>query len=76
MEIRERAGRLVLEHLDEYPSQWVAISSVATKCGMTPEMLRKWVRRTEADGGARPSRAGLAQADSVIRDVRQGLSFL
>jgi len=54
VEIRERAVRLVLEHLGEYPSQWAAISSIATKCGMTPETLRKWVRRAEVDGGARP----------------------
>ncbi len=54
MEIRERAVRLVLEHLGEYPSQWAAISSIATKCGMTPETLRKWVRRAEVDG-ARPA---------------------
>jgi len=47
VEIRERAVRLVLEHQGEYPSQWAAISSIATKCGMTPETLRKWVRRAD-----------------------------
>ena len=50
MEIRERAGRLVLEYQGEYPSQWAAISSIATKCEMTRETLRKWVRRAEVDG--------------------------
>lgn len=54
MEIRERAGRLVLEHAGERPSQWAAITSIATKCGMTPETLHKWVRRAEVDAGARP----------------------
>jgi transposase len=55
VEIRERAVRLVvLEHQGEYPSQWAAIGSIATKCGMTPEPLPKWMRRAEVDGGARP----------------------
>ena len=48
-EVRERAVRLVFEHEREYASQWAAISSVATKLGMTPETLRKWVRRAETD---------------------------
>ena len=52
-EIRERAVRLVREHESEYPSQWAAITSIATKCGMTPETLRKWVRMTEVDLGQR-----------------------
>lgn len=53
-EMRERAARLVFDHQDEYDSQWAAISSVATKLGMTPETLRKWVRRAEIDEGQRP----------------------
>jgi transposase-like protein len=50
-EVRERAVRLVLEHAGEYASQWAAIESIAAKCGMTPETLRKWVRRAEVDAG-------------------------
>ena len=53
-EMREWAVRLVFEHQDEYDSQWAAITSVATKLGMTPETLRKWVRREEIDEGQRP----------------------
>ena len=30
-EVRERAVRMVLEHQDEYPSQWKAIESVSAK---------------------------------------------
>ncbi len=56
VEMRERAVRLVREHEDEYPSQWAAITSIASKCGMTPETLRKWVRGAEVDSG---ERAGL-----------------
>ena len=48
-ELRERAVRLVLEHQDEYPSQWAAISSIAHKFGVSAETLPKWVRGAETD---------------------------
>ena len=60
-EVRERAVRLVLEHRGEYESEWAALTSIAQKCGMTPETLRKWVRQTEIDGGRRP---GISTADA------------
>ena len=53
-EVRERAVRLVREHEGDYPSQWAAITSIATKCGMTAETLRHWIRTTEIDAGRRP----------------------
>ena len=53
-ELRERAVRMVLEHQHEFDSQWEAICSVAKKLGPTPETVRKWVRRSEIDGGTRP----------------------
>jgi transposase len=53
-EVRERAVRLVVEHRREYPNEWAAICSIAQKCGMTAETLRKWVRQSEVDGGRRP----------------------
>ena len=53
IEVRELAVRLVLEHRRDYPSQWAAISSIASKCGMTTETLRKWVRQAEVDSGGR-----------------------
>ena len=52
-EVRERAVRLVMEHRREYPNEWSAITSIAAKCGMTAETLRKWVRQAEVDGGRR-----------------------
>jgi transposase len=45
---------LVLEHLNEYDSQWAAITSIAKKMGCAPETLRSWVRRAERDAGTRP----------------------
>jgi transposase len=53
-EVRERAVRLVVEHRDEYPSEWAAIRSIADKIGVTAETVRSWVRRAEVDAGQRP----------------------
>ena len=46
--------RMVVEHPDDYSSEWAAITSVSSKLGMTPETLRVWVRRAQIDGGLRP----------------------
>ena len=53
-ELRERAMRLVREHRGEHPSEWATIESIAKKLGMTPETLRKWLRRDAVDHGHRP----------------------
>jgi transposase len=53
-EIRERAVRLVLDHEQEYPSQWKAICSIADKSDLNRETLRQWVRQRERDAGRRP----------------------
>ena len=52
-EVRERAIRLVVDHRDQYTSEWAAITSIADKGGMTPETLRKWIRRDQVDSGSR-----------------------
>ena len=38
-EVRERAVRMVLEHLGEHASQWAAIVSIAAKIGCTSQTL-------------------------------------
>ena len=52
--VRRQAVRLVVEHRGEYESEWAAITSIASKSGMTAETLRKWVRQAEIDEGLRP----------------------
>ena len=81
MELRERAVRLVLEHAGEHTSQWAAITSIATKCGMTPETLRKWVRRAEVDAGGRPGltpdeRKRLTELERENRELRRANEIL
>ena len=80
-EMRERAVRLVFDHQDEYDSQWAAITSVATKLGMTPETLRKWVRRAEIDEGQRPGlttteRERLKELEKENKELRRANEIL
>lgn len=79
--MRERAVRLVFDHQDEYDSQWAAITSVATKLGMTPETLRKWVRRAEIDEGQRPGlttteRERLKELEKENKELRRANEIL
>lgn len=53
-EVRERAVRLVLEHQAEYPSQWQAICSIASKIGCSPDSLKAWFRQARTDDGKSP----------------------
>ena len=73
--------RLVLEHQSDYPSQWAAISSIASKSGMTAETLRKWVRGAEVDAGARPGlmteeRDRLRELERENRELRRANEIL
>ena len=80
-ELRERAVRMVLEHQDEYGSEWEAICSVAEKLGPTPETVRKWIRRVEIDGGARPGvttaeKQRIRELERENRDLRRANEIL
>ena len=48
-EIRQRAVHLYQEQRNEYPIQWAAIVSIASKFGCTPETLRTWIKKFEAE---------------------------
>jgi len=70
-ELRERAVRMVAEVRPDYPSQWSAITAVASKLGIgTPETLRTWIRRGEVDTGRRPG-VTTEQAAEVARLKRE-----
>ena len=80
-EVRERAVRMVFEHLDEYSSEWAAITSVSGKLGMAAETLRHWVRRAQVDGGLRPGlspdeRKRLKELEKENRDLRRANEIL
>jgi len=69
-EMRERAVRMVLDHEDEYASQWEAICSVAEKLGPKAETVRLWVRRAETDRGvwSGPTTEQLAELKRLKRE--------
>ncbi len=80
-EVRARAVRMVLDHQDDYASQWSAIVSIASKIGCTGETLRKWVRRAERDQGLREGttteeRDRLKALERENRELRQANEIL
>ena len=80
-EVRERAVRMVRDHVQEYPSEWAAITSVGEKLGVGTEALRKWIRRAEIDDGSRPGlttdeREQLKRLERENRELRRANEIL
>jgi transposase len=74
--MRERAVQMVLDHEDQYDSQWAAITSIAEKFGITAETLRRWVRQAETDAGRREGlttedRQRLRELERENRELRR-----
>ncbi len=69
---RDRALRMALERLDDYPSPWAAAQALGPKLGVGPETLRKWIVQAQVDGGARPgpSSEELAEIKALKSQVR------
>jgi transposase len=72
-EIRERAVRMVLDHQQDYGSQWEAIVAISAKIGCTAESLRRWVRQAERDQGVRPgpTSSDLERIKALERENRE-----
>ena len=51
---------MLLDHQDEYPSQWQAICFIASKIGCAGETLRSWLNQAERKQGMR---AGLTTSE-------------
>jgi transposase-like protein len=72
---------MVLDHQDDYGSQWSAIVSIAAKIGCTGETLRRWVRQGERDQGLRDGmtsaeRDRLKALERENRELRQANEIL
>ncbi|WP_054951745.1 transposase [Flaviflexus massiliensis] len=83
-ETKQRAIRLVLNHLDEYDNLTEACKSVGAQLGIGKESLRRWVRQAQIDVGQREGTPSdvleenkqlrkkvreLEEANSILRDA-------
>jgi transposase-like protein len=72
---------MYFDHRPEYPSEWAAMTAIAGMLGMTPETLRKWVRRAEIDNGERAGlttdeRTRLKALEKENRELRRANEIL
>src|SRR5664279_1256696 len=51
--VRDRAARLVRDHVSEYPSLTAASAAVARQVGVGHESVRRWVMQADIDDGTR-----------------------
>ena len=82
VELKSRAVRMVAESKGDYPSEFEAIKSIASKLGIgSPESLRKWIRQSEIDDGARPGKtrediAEIRELKKEVAELRRANSIL
>jgi len=69
-ETKQRAVRLVLDHLDEYPNPTAACETVSKRLGFGAESLRRWVREAQIDAGDRQG-ASSSESERVRRLERE-----
>ncbi len=69
-EVRKKALRLALDHLDEYPSAYAAAQAIGPMVNVHPETLRVWIVKAEAEPGRRQPIApeGLSTAERAELD--------
>jgi transposase-like protein len=69
VEQRERALKMVLDHLDEYRSVYAACQATGPKVGVGAESLRRWTLRAHLDDNQRP---GVTSVDQQrIKDLER-----
>ncbi len=71
---KAKAVRLVVDHREDYPTEWAAITAVSSRLGMTAETLRKWIRQTEVDAGR--SDGVSTEAARIIREQKRKIAEL
>lgn len=80
-EVRERAVRMVYEHASEHPSEWAAITSIASKIGCSAQTLSSWIKRRAVDRGERPGvttdeHARVKALEREVKELRRANEIL
>ena len=69
----DRAVRMLLDRLDDYPSMYAACNAIAPKLGVGPETLRRWGLQVQVDSGERsgPTSDELTEIKRLKNEVRE-----
>ncbi|MHA7294306.1 transposase [Arthrobacter sp. HLT1-21] len=78
---RQRAVRMVLDHLIEYDSVFAACSAIGPKLNIGRESQRRWVLQAQIDADERPGVTSAEQTrirnlESEIREPREANEIL
>jgi transposase len=73
-EVRERAVRMTLDRLKDYPPLWAAVSDLAPKLNVGAETLRKWTLQAQSDAGDRVGPTS-DELDEIRRLKRENLDL-
>ncbi len=71
-EVRDRAVRMTVDRLSEYPSVYTACKALAPKLGVGAESLRRWVVQAQIDAGEKtgPSSEEVEEIKRLRAEVR------
>ena len=81
VEQRERAVKMVLDHLGEYRSVYAACRAIGPKVDVGAESLRRWVLHAQVDAAERPGvtsaeAARIKELEREVRDLKEANEIL
>jgi transposase-like protein len=80
-EVRDRALRMTLDRLSEYPSVFAACKALAPELGVRPETLRRWVVQARIDAGEKAGASSeeleeIKRLRAVVRGLKESNEIL
>ena len=81
VEVRDRAVRMVIDRLSDYPSVFAACKALAPMLDVGPESLRRWVLQSQVDAGQKdgPTTGELEELKRLrgeVRDLKEANEIL